>query len=262
MFHIFDLSLLYLDQHGPAQADDKDTSPLLAYAAWCALRGIPAEEWNQHKDAYLQQQQPGEGDGLDRALKTADPLQRRALVEFYYQQVDLAGLQPPAVPSAMAEADRKAALEKLSQPQTLNRLLGVELQPNTPMDIHLSAVAGERMYMFYFMEEGMFLCIGEQVPLNEPDTSWSEDLQVLCRALGDPSRFAIVQALLKEPLSVAQIAQQVDLSLSTVIHHLKQLTEARAVSLQLGSKGGRGSLYQLNRSALLGLMDAARHAMQ
>ena len=108
----------------------------------------------------------------------------------------------------------------------------------------------------------MFLCIGDQVSLDRPEVPVGEELQALCRALGDPSRFAIVQALMKEPLAVAQIAQQVDLSLSTVIHHLKQLAEARAVSLQLGSKGGRGSLYQLNRGYLLGLMEDVRQAMQ
>jgi ArsR family transcriptional regulator len=77
-----------------------------------------------------------------------------------------------------------------------------------------------------------------------PPVSQTHDLARIFRALGDPSRLAIFQ-LVREYTgdeagrtahdlrgSVTEIANQFDLSLSTVSHHLKELRTAGLISCE------------------------------
>jgi DNA-binding transcriptional ArsR family regulator len=55
------------------------------------------------------------------------------------------------------------------------------------------------------------------------------ELADLFRLLGDPTRLRIVLACLDEPISVGDIAGQLELSPSLVSHHLRLLRAARVV---------------------------------
>lgn len=56
------------------------------------------------------------------------------------------------------------------------------------------------------------------------------------RLMGDPSRLRIILSCLHDPISVTEIAQQLDLSQSLVSHHLRLLRAARIVTSERRGK--------------------------
>ena len=71
------------------------------------------------------------------------------------------------------------------------------------------------------------------------------------RALGDPTRRAILLALLEEgPAPVHAIAERFDCSRPAISRHLRVLKEARLVELE---RSGRETLYRLEPQALVEL---------
>lgn len=60
------------------------------------------------------------------------------------------------------------------------------------------------------------------------------------RLMGDASRLSIIVACLREPVSVGDIAKQLDLSPSLVSHHLRLLRAARILK---GERRGKQMFY-------------------
>ena len=56
-----------------------------------------------------------------------------------------------------------------------------------------------------------------------------ERLADLFRLMGDPTRLRIILTCLRQPISVGDIARQLDLSSSLVSHHLRLLRAARVL---------------------------------
>lgn len=60
----------------------------------------------------------------------------------------------------------------------------------------------------------------------------SDEIAILAetfRLLGDPSRLKILLSCMSGPISVSEIAEKLELSLSLVSHHLRHLRSARLV---------------------------------
>jgi DNA-binding transcriptional ArsR family regulator len=71
-------------------------------------------------------------------------------------------------------------------------------------------------------------------------------------ALGDPSRFAIVQCLAERPRSVGDIADELPISRQAVSQHLRVLKDAGLVAAQaLGTR----RIYRLNPAGVTALKD-------
>lgn len=75
----------------------------------------------------------------------------------------------------------------------------------------------------------------------------SVELLNFFKALADANRLKIVGLLAKEPLSVEQLAELLDLHPSTVSHHLSRLSRAGLVSARAE---GYYNIYQLEEKAL------------
>lgn len=75
-----------------------------------------------------------------------------------------------------------------------------------------------------------------------------DKLEKISRALGDPYRVQILEAIRNEPDGVTcnAMVEMFSLAQSTVSHHLKQLVDA---DLLLYEKEGRCSRYFINRKA-------------
>jgi DNA-binding transcriptional ArsR family regulator len=71
-------------------------------------------------------------------------------------------------------------------------------------------------------------------------------------ALGDSSRFAIVQSLAERPRSVGELAEQVPISRQAVSQHLRVLKDAGLVASQ--AQGTR-RIYRLNPAGVTALKD-------
>ncbi len=66
-------------------------------------------------------------------------------------------------------------------------------------------------------------------------------------ALGDPTRFAIVEQLARQPASVSDLARPFNLSLPTFMQHLGVLEECGLVTSE---KTGRVRMCSLNKNKL------------
>jgi len=95
------------------------------------------------------------------------------------------------------------------------------------------------------------LCVWE----SEPEADRSVDLALVCRALGNSSRIAIADLLAERPRSATEIAGTLDLSKSTVSHHLFLMREAGLLDETLTPS--RSIILTLRREAFLGLPNAA-----
>ena len=73
-----------------------------------------------------------------------------------------------------------------------------------------------------------------------PDPKPSVDR--ILHALGDPTRRAMVESLSKGPLSVSQLAQPLEITLTAVVQHLQILEESQLVRTE---KVGRVRTCQL-----------------
>ena len=72
-------------------------------------------------------------------------------------------------------------------------------------------------------------------------------LDLTFRALGDPSRRAMLERLSRGPASVTELARPFDMALPSVLQHLRVLEDAQIVT---SSKVGRVRSYQLIPNAL------------
>jgi len=90
---------------------------------------------------------------------------------------------------------------------------------------------------------------------SEPEADRSVDLALVCRALGNSSRIAIADLLAEHPRSASDIAETLELSKSTVSHHLFLMREAGLIDEEMTPS--RAVILTLRRQAFLGLPDAA-----
>ena len=79
------------------------------------------------------------------------------------------------------------------------------------------------------------------------ETPYIEELLAFFKALSDANRLRIVALLAEKPLSVEQLAEMLNLSSSTVSHHLSKLAKVGLVSARAE---GYYSIYQLELKAL------------
>jgi ArsR family transcriptional regulator len=74
----------------------------------------------------------------------------------------------------------------------------------------------------------------------------NREIEKISKALGDPYRLKIVEAICKEGwMQCAAVMDMLDLAQSTVSHHTKQLVDA---GLLIAEKEGRTTRYCINKS--------------
>jgi DNA-binding transcriptional ArsR family regulator len=73
---------------------------------------------------------------------------------------------------------------------------------------------------------------------------------IVLNALGDPTRRAIFEKLGAGPLSVAHIAEGMDVTRPAVSQHLKVLKEAKLISME---QQGSRSIYRIDQEGLIAL---------
>lgn len=84
-------------------------------------------------------------------------------------------------------------------------------------------------------------------------------LELILRALAEPTRLLIVERLSRSPASVSGIAEPFDMSLAAIVQHLQVLEAAGIVASE---KVGRVRTYRLEPGGMDGLavwIEARRH---
>jgi ArsR family transcriptional regulator len=76
-------------------------------------------------------------------------------------------------------------------------------------------------------------------------------IEKISKALGDPYRLKIIEAIRKEPdwMQCSCIVDMLNLSQSAISHHIKQLVDA---DLLITEKDGRKTKYILNKEVFAG----------
>jgi DNA-binding transcriptional ArsR family regulator len=85
---------------------------------------------------------------------------------------------------------------------------------------------------------------------------YERSLDRMFHALGDASRRAMVERLVRSPVSVSELARPFDMSLPSVVQHLGVLETAGIVT---SAKVGRVRTYQLAAEALTPAADWISH---
>lgn len=109
------------------------------------------------------------------------------------------------------------------------------------------------------MTSEKMVCVGsfaDEKTLEDISNSISENsieyLARIFKALGDPSRLKIVYVLYKSPLCVCDIANALDLSQSSVSHHLRILRDLNLVKFK---REGKLLIYSLDDEHVFKLME-------
>lgn len=109
---------------------------------------------------------------------------------------------------------------------------------------------------------GRAFTTGSGQPLDHSSLS-QNDITILAetfRLLGDPSRLKILLSCLPGPISVGDIAERLDLSLSLVSHHLRLLRGARLVK---GVRRAKQIFYEIaDQHVSQVLQDMATHVSE
>jgi len=95
-------------------------------------------------------------------------------------------------------------------------------------------------------------------PHSAPPSGAARDPEIVFRALGDATRYAIARLIAREPLSGAELARRLGVSGPTLTHHLKALRRAHLV---LEERRGNRILLSLDRRAIEMLSAAAIDAL-
>ena len=92
--------------------------------------------------------------------------------------------------------------------------------------------------------------------LKESSRYREDELVKDLKALGDPTRFKIIQILLEREMFLKELAEKLNLTSATVSHHISILQKSNLISITIGDDDGRKVLYQVNREKLQSIGDS------
>lgn len=226
-----------------------------SFGAWAAFTDVPPKELPKKREAYFLATYPGRGDALSRLLNLEDEMEKEATIRF----LCLADHIFDKLPELTTAADdiEKSMANKLEDRNLLSRLIGRTVG-DTKIKIHVSQMEPRAISVHHLNQLGIFLSVGADIDLDNYMSISDEALLTVFKALADHSRLRIVQALLNNNMTTSALATRVNLTLSTVNHHLKQLVEANLVTLDAGSKAGKGASYTANKTLMRAFSEYSR----
>jgi DNA-binding transcriptional ArsR family regulator len=241
----------------------------LAPTFWRALAAVPGSAaLDGDTDAVIATFADVPADGFARRCRTAlPPAQSDPTIARLVEQLDEdpAGLQQAAA-DALRRFDRLAfaALWRRIAPDledvARNATIPAEGPGDTKDALIFLSLFGEHRF-----ELGKLLALTlptdrlrAAAPQSAPPSKASLDPELVFRALGDATRYAIARLIAPEPLSSAELARRLGVSGPTLTHHLKELRRAHLV---LEERRGNRILLSLDRRAIEMLSAAAIDAL-
>lgn len=169
----------------------------------------------------------------------------RAILEGWAERVFDPVIQPTMRRLTSATKVRRRSALGHSASEAVSLLLGWDYVPEPGISRVLlvpSLVVRPVIHEFEH-EQTKFVCFPIQPGSHEP--RGSSELLPIARALADHSRLRILTALTTSDLTAQDLADQLDLGLTTVLHHLRQLRAAGLVE-----RGGRRLPYRIASKGL------------
>lgn len=233
-----------------------EESILLSFTAWCELKNIPDNEFNDMKKVFFEETLPGEGDVLTKILSDDNYQNKRGQIEFLYSTIDfISEFKGINIVTEPERCKKDKLIAMLKKPGVLSNLIGVTVDSDADLKLHISQVDKTGIEMFWFKDAGIFISIGSEVNPEQYKSINISDYLAIFKALGDESRLKIIKALIKENLTSSQLAEKVGLTMPTINHHLKQLSGCRLVGMLVSGKSGKGTQYRFNRDTALTFLE-------
>lgn len=244
------------NQRSYCKAETFSDAILPAFGAYCLLQNIPVAAWERSLfEQYIAFLYDTPGDVIEKILSIEEMDKRRGFTELYYEfdsakqaLLQTSGLSCPALENA-------ARIEEaVFSPNMIETLFSVSPVPGTPVVVHVSPLLSRELHMFTFRDLGVVLVIGEQADIPTHLKDNRQNYLEVFKALADESRLNIVSVLLDEPMTVSEIAARVNLTLSTVNHHIKSLMLTGIVAMETKTAPGRGVRYTVNQPKIRHLL--------
>ncbi|QSX04748.1 winged helix-turn-helix transcriptional regulator [Sedimentibacter sp. zth1] len=249
MFDVYDLCVKFIEENRQlpyCKTDDMGNSLLLKYCSWCILKNVPNDCFNTSIENFFKETIEGKGDALTKILSDKNSENKKIQIEFLYSKIDYINeFKKYDINTPVDEQKRKKQLELITQPLILNRIINVSIAKTTPIKYHISST-DKNIRMFYFKNFGVFISVGIDFDLAIDEKHTFKEYIEVFKALSDESRLKIVMELSKKSLTPVQLSDKVNITLSTINHHIKKLCECRIVSMKLGDKIQKGIQYNLN----------------
>lgn len=180
-------------------------------------------------------------DGLRQVLET-DPAESVELIartiELFDRDVFAGGAEIAGI--LERDANHKRALAKTMKAPELVELatngITFEMQPEVDGIVLIPSIVIRPWVTIGSMGRQRFFCypVAEEHLNADPDSPPTRLVEIY-KALGDERRLRLMRILVEGPSSLAEITQQVDLSKSTVHHHLSILRQAGLVLITVGA---------------------------
>ena len=241
----------------------------LAPTFWRALAAVPGSAaLDGDTDAVIAAFADVPADAFARRCRTAlPPAQSNPVIARLVEQLDEdpAGLQQAAA-DALRRFDRLAfaALWRRIAPDLEDVARNATIPAEGPGDTK-DALIFPSLFGEHRFELGKLPALTLPIdrlraaaPQSAAPSRASLDPELVFRALGDATRYAIARLIAPEPLSSAELARRLGVSGPTLTHHLKELRRAHLV---LEERRGNRILLSLDRRAIEMLSAAAIDAL-
>jgi ArsR family transcriptional regulator len=254
MYDIFESISYYEKKHselGVCQCYENGMSLLKRYAAYLILKDNQFTLTKELKEEFL-----GvllEDEEASNILETI--LSKKLHIKDQMQLIDFLYLQPDIIEEIKRieleipeyfEEKKKLILLKLKEPDVINSLTNLKFDSSIPLFFHVSYVNENGIDIFYLNEQGAFISVGFKVNLHVSSYFNFQDYLMIFKALGDESRLKIVHSLWQSPKNASQLAEELELTLPTITHHIKILCQAGILCPIMSTKNHKGTVYEFN----------------
>ncbi|NLY45000.1 MAG: winged helix-turn-helix transcriptional regulator [Tissierella sp.] len=165
------------------------------------------------------------------------------------------------------EDDFNKAIDSVSTDDSLNtfinKTLGINVDIPDNAEFYFSIFNFNQMSMMDFYDHRVVSYIGiyleDLVKLSEENKF--NDAQILSdlKAIGDPTRLRIIGLLANKKMYLQEIAETLDLTPSTISHHVQILLNSMLISITLDTVNSRKVYYKTNKKKVQDLGDSIKN---
>lgn len=257
MFDAYERVNLYSKKNSKmsiCDAYDEGISLIKRYSAFLILKQREFSFNREAKEDFLKELiEEKNTDVLANILEQDfEAVQKKQLIEFWYTTESLADeinqLKLEVVDDF--EEKEKQQLRELENEDRMNQLTNLKFDNSVRFMKNISFTEPNRIEVLIFTNLGCFVSVGCDVDLNQNNIHTFNEYLTIFKALGDASRYQMFNILLQEPQNATQLSEKLNLTLPTITHHIKTLSQSGIVSPVISTLSHKGTMYQVNKELI------------
>lgn len=257
MFDAYERVNLYSKKNSKmsiCDAYDEGISLIKRYSAFLILKQREFSFNREAKEDFLKELiEEKNTDVLANILEQDfEAAQKKQLIEFWYTPESLADEinQFKLEAADDFEEKEKQQLRELENEDRMNQLTNLKFDNSVRFMKNISFTEPNRIEVLIFTNLGCFVSVGCDVDLNQNNIHTFDEYLTIFKALGDASRFQMFNILLQEPQNATQLSEKLNLTLPTITHHIKTLSQSGIVSPVISTLSHKGTMYQVNKELI------------